>query len=336
MIAKAQRPTLVLAPNKSLAAQLAAEFRELFPKNRVEYFVSYYDYYQPEAYLPSTDTYIEKDSSINDEIDRLRHSATSALLTRRDVIIVASVSAIYGLGSPEMYAKQLLMLNVGRGARPARRSCAASSSCSTSATTSAFARNKFRVRGDTIEVFPAYEERAVRIQLFGDEVERIASVDPLTGEVVEELETLVLFPASHYVTDEERMEQAIEGIETELAERLGVARGARQAARGAAPAHAHHLRPRDAARGRRVLRHRELLDAPRRPQRHGEPPYTLLDYFPDDFLVRARRVARRPSRSCTASSRATGRARTRSSSTASACRRRWTTGRCGSRSSSSG
>ena len=152
-----------MAPNKSLAAQLAAELRELFPKNRVEYFVSYYDYYQPEAYLPTTDTYIEKDSSINDEIDRLRHSATSALLSRRDVIIVASVSAIYGLGSPETYATQLLTLSVGeehdQRVDPAR----ASSSCSTSATTSNFTRNKFRVRGDTIEVFPAYEERAVRV-----------------------------------------------------------------------------------------------------------------------------------------------------------------------------
>src|SRR5438093_7667124 len=203
-IAKVNRPTIVLAPNTTLAAQLASEFRELFPKNRVEYFVSYYDYYQPEAYLPSTDTYIEKDSSINDEIDRLRHSATSALLTRRDVIIVASVSAIYGLGSPENYGKQLLMLNVGDN-KDQREILHRLVELQYERNDFAFARNKFRVRGDTIEVFPAYEERAVRIQLFGDEVERICSVDPLTGEIVEELEMLALFPASHYVTDEERL-----------------------------------------------------------------------------------------------------------------------------------
>src|SRR3954468_14220999 len=200
LIAEVQRPTLILAPNKSLAAQLASEFREFFPRNRVEYFVSYYDYYQPEAYLPTTDTYIEKDSSINDEIDRLRHSATSALLSRRDVIIVASVSAIYGLGSPETYATQLLTLSGGE--EPDQRSIPARPGhLQNERNDLGFTRNKFRVRGDTIEVFPAYEERAVRISLFGDEVERIAAVDPLTGEVVEELQTLVLFPASHYVTD---------------------------------------------------------------------------------------------------------------------------------------
>src|ERR1700704_1538603 len=212
MLAKVQRPTLILAPNKSLAAQLASEFREFFPKNRVEYFVSYYDYYQPEAYVPSSDTYIEKDSSINDEIDRLRHSATSALLTRRDVIIVASVSAIYGLGSPEQYGKQLLMLSPG-DERDQRDILSRLVELQYERNDFGFTRNKFRVRGDTIEVFPAYEERAVRIQLFGDEVERIASVDPLTGEVVEEVERLVLFPASHYVTSDESMKRAIDGIE---------------------------------------------------------------------------------------------------------------------------
>src|ERR1700730_14967304 len=189
LIAQAQRPTFVMAPNNSLAAQLAAEFREFFPKNRVEYFVSYYDYYQPEAYIPSSDTYIEKDSSINDEIDRLRHSATSALLTRRDVIIVASVSAIYGLGSPEMYAKQLLMLDVGEE-RDQRSILRRLVELGYERNDFAFARNKFRVRGDTIEIFPAYEERAVRVQLFGDEVERMCAVDPLTGEVIEELGSL--------------------------------------------------------------------------------------------------------------------------------------------------
>src|SRR5437667_2972431 len=179
-IARAQRPTLILAPNKSLAAQLAAEFREFFPKNRVEYFVSYYDYYQPEAYIPSSDTYIEKDSSINDEIDRLRHSATSALLTRRDVIIVASVSAIYGLGSPELYGKQLLMLSPG-DERDQREILRRLVELQYERNDFEFARNKFRVRGDPVEVFPAYEEKAVRIQLFGDEGERICTVDSVTG-----------------------------------------------------------------------------------------------------------------------------------------------------------
>src|SRR5947207_392497 len=207
-IAKVNRPTIVLAPNKSLAAQLTAELRDLFPRNRVEYFVSYYDYYQPEAYLPTTDTYIEKDSSINDEIDRLRHSATSALLSRRDVIIVASVSAIYGLGSPETYATQLLTLSVGEE-RDQRAILSRLVDLQYDRNDVGFTRNKFRVRGDTIEIFPAYEERAVRISLFGDEVERIAAVDPLTGEVVEEVDRLVLFPASHYATDDEHMRAAI-------------------------------------------------------------------------------------------------------------------------------
>src|SRR4029079_19370526 len=219
VIEQVQRPTIVLAPNKPLAAQLASEFRELFPKNRVEYFVSYYDYYQPEAYLPTTDTYIEKDSSINDEIDRLRHSATSALMSRRDVIIVASVSAIYGLGAPAEYERQCLILDVGEE-REQRSILARLVELQYERNDYDFARNKFRVRGDTIEVFPAYEERGVRISLFGDEVERIASVDPLTGEIVEELDKLVLFPASHYVTSDESLKRAIEGIEAELVDRL--------------------------------------------------------------------------------------------------------------------
>ncbi len=282
VIAQAQRPTLVLAPNKSLAAQLAAEFRELFPKNRVEYFVSYYDYYQPEAYLPSSDTYIEKDSSINDEIDRLRHSATSALLTRRDVVIVASVSAIYGLGSPEMYSKQLLMLNVG-DTRDQRAILRRLVELQYERNDVAFARNKFRVRGDTIEVLPAYEERAVRIQLFGDEVERISSVDPLTGEVVEELSSLALFPASHYVTDEVRLVQAIAGIEAELKERLAEleAEGKlleAQRLRMRTNYDLEMLREVGSCAG--VENYSMHLDARVRHQ----PPYTLLDYFPDDWL----------------------------------------------------
>jgi excinuclease ABC subunit B len=282
VVARARRPTLVLAPNKSLAAQLAAEFRELFPKNRVEYFVSYYDYYQPEAYLPSTDTYIEKDSSINDEIDRLRHSATSALLTRRDVIIVASVSCIYGLGSPEQYGKQLLFLNRG-DEQDQRAILRRLVELQYERNDFAFARNKFRVRGDTIEIFPAYEERAVRISLFGDEVERICSVDPLTGEIVEELESLALFPASHYVTDEERLREAIAGIEEELKERLAELETQgklleAQRLRMRTNYDLEMLREVGSCSG--VENYSMHLDGR---QRH-EPPYTLLDYFPDDWL----------------------------------------------------
>ena len=282
MLAKVQRPALVLAPNKSLAAQLAGEFRELFPKNRVEYFVSYYDYYQPEAYLPTTDTYIEKDSSINDEIDRLRHSATSALLTRRDVVIVASVSAIYGLGSPETYAQQLLMLTVGEE-RDQRSILAHLVDLKYERNDMAFVRNKFRVRGDTIEVFPAYEERAVRIQLFGDEVERIASVDPLTGEIVEELDMLALFPASHYATDQERMARALVTIEEELHQRL------RWFEERGKLLEAQRLRMRTTY-DLEMLREVGSCAGIENSSRHldgrapGEAPYTLLDYFPDDFV----------------------------------------------------
>jgi len=282
VIAAVNRPTLVLAPNKSLAAQLTSEFRELFPKNRVEYFVSYYDYYQPEAYLPTTDTYIEKDSSINDEIDRLRHSATSALMSRRDVVIVASVSAIYGLGGPAEYAKQSLILDVGEE-RDQRAILSRLVDLAYDRNDVAFARNKFRVRGDTIEVFPAYEERAVRIQLFGDEVERIASVDPLTGEVVEELERLVLFPASHYVTDEDHMRAAIEGIEAELAERLEwfEKRGKLLEAQRLRMRTTYDLEMmREIGTCSGIENYSRHLDG-RAP---GQRPYTLIDYFPDDFL----------------------------------------------------
>jgi excinuclease ABC subunit B len=282
VVARVNRPTLVLAPNKSLAAQLTSEFRELFPKNRVEYFVSYYDYYQPEAYLPSTDTYIEKDSSINDEIDRLRHSATSALMSRRDVVIVASVSAIYGLGGPEEYAKQSLILDVGEE-HDQRAILSRLVDLAYDRNDSAFARNKFRVRGDTIEVFPAYEERAVRIQLFGDEVERIASVDPLTGEIVEELDRLVLFPASHYVTDEDHMRAAIAGIEAELAERLAWLEGKGKLLE------AQRLRMRTTY-DLEMMREIGTCSGIENYSRHldgrasGQRPYTLLDYFPDDFV----------------------------------------------------
>ena len=205
-----QRPTLIIAPNKSLAAQLANEMREFFPHNRVEYFVSYYDYYQPEAYLPSSDTYIEKDSSINDEIDRLRHSATSALLTRRDTIVVASVSCIYGLGSPEEYAERILHLQ--RGSEQDQRAILRRLvDMQYERNDANLVRGKFRVRGDTIEVHPAYEEHAVRIELFGDEIERISTVDTLTGEKLAELDELVIFPATHYVAGDERMQRAIDG-----------------------------------------------------------------------------------------------------------------------------
>ncbi|MGZ6913199.1 MAG: excinuclease ABC subunit UvrB, partial [Acidimicrobiia bacterium] len=283
LIAQVQRPTLILAPNKSLAAQLASEFREFFPKNRVEYFVSYYDYYQPEAYLPSSDTYIEKDSSINDEIDRLRHSATSALLSRRDVIIIASVSAIYGLGSPETYATQLLTLNVGEE-HDQREILKRLVELQYERNDMAFVRNKFRVRGDTVEIFPAYEERGIRVQLFGDEIERIMSVDPVTGEMVEDLETLVLFPASHYVTQEEQLKRAVESIEAELIERLKWLED-----RGKL-LEAQRLRMRTTY-DLEMMREIGFCSGIENYSRHldgreaGEAPYTLLDYFPDDYLV---------------------------------------------------
>ncbi|MGH9026452.1 MAG: DEAD/DEAH box helicase family protein, partial [Acidimicrobiia bacterium] len=282
VIAEVQRPTLVLAPNKSLAAQLASEFRDLFPKNRVEYFVSYYDYYQPEAYVPSSDTYIEKDSSINDEIDRLRHSATSALMSRPDVVIVASVSAIYGLGAPVEYERQSLILDRGDD-HDQRAILRRLVDLSYERNDFAFARNNFRVRGDTIEVFPSYEERAVRIQLFGDEVERIASVDPLTGEVVEDLERLVLFPASHYVTSGARMRSAIEGIEAELGQRLKwfEERGKlleAQRLRMRTQYDLEMLREVGSCSG--IENYSRYLDG----RAAGQTPYTLLDYFPNDWL----------------------------------------------------
>src|SRR5687767_12879098 len=218
-IEQVQRPTLVIAPNKSLAAQLANELKEFFPKNRVEYFVSYYDYYQPEAYMPSSDTYIEKDSSVNDEIDRLRHSATAALLTRRDTIVVASVSCIYGLGSPEEYQSQLLVARVGES-KDQRAILRQLVDMQYERNDANLVRGKFRVRGDTIELHPAYDEHAVRISLFGDEIEQIVTFDPLTGERVDTLDELVIFPATHYVAGEERMKAAITRIERELQERL--------------------------------------------------------------------------------------------------------------------
>ncbi len=283
VIEKLQRPTLVMAPNKTLAAQLYGEFKKLFPKNAVEYFVSYYDYYQPEAYLPTTDTYIEKDSSINDEIDKLRHSATRSVLSRRDVIVVASVSCIYGLGSPETYGQ--MHAYVEQGTRLRRDDFTRKLvEMLYDRNDLDFHRGTFRVRGDVVEVFPAYEdERAIRVEFFGDEVDSISEIDPLRGRVLTKPKVAVVFPNSHYVQTRERLERAIEGIRLELDERIV-----------------------------RFKRENKLLEAQRIEQRtmydlemlaemgfcHGvenysrwldgriqdQPPYTLIDYFPKDFL----------------------------------------------------
>jgi len=282
-IEQVQRPTLVLAPNKSLAAQLANEFREFFPDNQVEYFVSYYDYYQPEAYIASSDTYIEKDSSVNDEIDRLRHAATSALLTRRDVIVVASVSCIYGLGSPEEYRENMLHLRVGEEIDQ-RKVLRRLVDMQYERNDMNLVRGKFRVRGDTIEVHPAYDETAVRIELFGDEIERIQVVDPLTGEQVTVLDELVVYPATHYVAGEERMQKAIARIEHELQERLA------QFEKEGKLLEAQRLRMRtqyDLEMMQEVgyCNGIENYSAPIDGRAPGEAPNTLLDFFPDDFLL---------------------------------------------------
>ena len=219
LIEQVQRPTLVLAPNKTLAAQLANEFRELLPHNAVEYFVSYYDYYQPEAYVPQTDTYIEKDSSINEEVERLRHSATNSLLTRRDVVVVASVSCIYGLGTPQEYVDRMARLKVGQEINRdelLRRFV----EMQYTRNDLAFTRGTFRVRGDTVEIIPVYEELAIRIEFFGDEIDRLYTLHPLTGEIVNEESEMYVFPATHYVAGPERMERAIAGIEVELGDQL--------------------------------------------------------------------------------------------------------------------
>ena len=210
-----QRPILVMQPNKTLAAQFANELRQLFPNNAIEYFVSYYDYYQPEAYVPQTDTYIEKDSSINEEVERLRHSATNSLLTRRDVIVVSTVSCIYGLGTPQEYVDRMLKLKVGdeRDRDSILRRLVEIQYTRNDMT---FTRGTFRVRGDTLEIFPVYEEHAVRVEFFGDEVERLMTLHPVTGEVISEDDELYVFPATHYVAGPERMERAINGIEAEL------------------------------------------------------------------------------------------------------------------------
>ena len=282
-IEQVQRPALVLAPNKALAAQLTSEFREFFPDNRVEYFVSYYDYYQPEAYMASSDTYIEKESTVNDEIDRLRHSATAALLTRRDVIIVASVSAIYGLGSPEHYEGQLLRLV--RGVEfPLQESVKRLVNIQYDRNEINLTRGRFRVRGDTLEVFPAYEEYVYRVEYFGDEVERILKMNPLTGEVVAEQNDLWVYPATHYVTDQERLLGAVEKIEVELHERLGEleADGKLLEAQRLRMRTAYDMEMmREVGYCSGIENYSRYLDG-REP---GETPFTLLDYFPDDYIM---------------------------------------------------
>jgi len=282
-IEQVQRPTLVLAPNKALAAQLANEFRQFFPHNRVEYFVSYYDYYQPEAYMPQTDTYIEKDATVNDEIDRLRHSATAGLLVRDDVIIVASVSAIYGLGSPEQYMGQLLRLVQGVE-YPMKDAIQRLVDIQYERNEVNLIRGKFRVRGDTLEVFPSYEETIVRVQFWGDEIERIIRLNPVTGEVVDEMPELFVFPATHYVTERERMLKAIVGIEEELVDRLAQLEGQGKMLE------AQRLRMRTNY-DLEMMREVGFCSGIENYSRHldgrsaGEAPYTLLDYFPNNYLT---------------------------------------------------
>ena len=283
LIERVQRPTLVIEPNKTLAAQMATEFRELMPDNAVEYFVSYYDYYQPEAYVPQTDTFIEKDSSINDEVERLRHSATNSLLTRRDTVVVASVSCIYGLGTPEEYVERMVLLRVGQrldrddllrifvGMQYVRNDIS-------------FVRGTFRVRGDTVEIIPVYEELAIRIEFFGDEIDSISLLHPVTGTVIRRTETAHVFPASHYVAGPERMARALTGIEDELAERLEALRAQGKLLE------AQRLQMRTTY-DVEMMRNIGSCAGIENYSRHidgrgpGTPPHTLLDYFPEDFLL---------------------------------------------------
>ncbi|WP_251451917.1 excinuclease ABC subunit UvrB [Varibaculum prostatecancerukia] len=283
LVEQVQRPTLIMEPNKTLAAQMAAELRELFPDNAVEYFVSYYDYYQPEAYVPQSDTYIEKDSSINDEVERLRHSATNSLLTRRDVIVVSSVSCIYGLGTPQEYVARMVPLEVGM---QIERNELLKRFITMQYTRNdmAFTRGTFRVRGDTIDIIPMYEEMAIRIEMFGDEIDSLATLHPITGEVIDEEDSVFIFPASHYVAGPERMQRALDGIEEELGERLKY----------------FHEQGKLLEEQRLQMRTTYDLEMMREIgtcagienySRHidgrgpGSPPNTLLDYFPEDFLL---------------------------------------------------
>ena len=284
VIAKVGKPTLIIAPNKTLAAQLYNEFKKLFPENAVEYFVSYYDYYQPEAYVPITDTYIEKDASINDFIDRLRHSATAAVLSRRDVIVVASVSCIYGLGSPDEYFQKHLYLKVGAKIRRDEL-LRALVTMHYERTEMDFTRATFRVRGDIIEIFPSNEEkRAVRVSLWGNEIEEIKIIDPFRGRVLGKVESVVIFPASHYVTSEDRLRWAIEEIKKELKERVEYfkSKGLYLFAERIEKRTLYDLELlSEIGYCKGIENYSRYLDG-RKP---GEPPYTLLDYFPDDFLL---------------------------------------------------
>lgn len=283
LIEKVQRPTLVMAPNKTLAAQLANEFRQLLPHNAVEYFVSYYDYYQPEAYVPQTDTFIEKDSSMNDEVERLRHSATNALLTRRDVVVVSTVSCIYGLGTPEEYVDRMVTLTVGQVVNRdelLKRFV----NMQYSRNDMAFTRGTFRVRGDTVEIIPQYEELAVRIEFFGDEIEAIQTLHPLTGEVLRDESVIPIFPASHYVAGDDRMARAISAIEDELQQRLA------ELERSNKNLEAQRLKMRTAY-DLDMMRSMGFTSGIENYSRHidgrpaGSAPNCLLDYFPEDFLL---------------------------------------------------
>ncbi len=283
MVERVQRPTLVLAPNKTLAAQLYAEYKEFFPANAVEYFVSYYDYYQPEAYIPRTDTYVEKESQVNDEIEKLRLSATRSLFERRDVLIVASVSCIYGLGSPEEYGEVVLTLKVGQERRR-DRVLRHLTDIQYERNDQNFTRGKFRVRGDVLEIYPSYEDLAVRIEFFGDEVERIVEIDPLTGEILGARTRVDIYPAKHWVTTQERLNRAITDIEAELAFRLKELDGEGKLLEAA------RLRQRTNF-DIEMLRETGICSGIENYSRHlaarqaGDPPWTLLDYMPDDFLL---------------------------------------------------
>ena len=283
LIEKLQRPTLVLAPNKTLAAQLANEFRELLPNNAVEYFVSYYDYYQPEAYIPQSDTFIEKDSSINEEVERLRHSATNSLLTRRDVVVVASVSCIYGLGTPQEYVDRMVRLRVGESIDrdTLLRKLV---DIQYNRNDIAFTRGTFRVRGDTVEVYPVYEEHPIRIEMFGDEIDRLMSLHPVTGEILTEDKEIYVFPASHYTAGPERMSQAIASIENELAQRLP------ELEREGKLLEAQRLKMRTSY-DIEMMQNLGFCSGIENYSRHidgreaGSAPNCLLDYFPEDFLL---------------------------------------------------
>jgi excinuclease ABC subunit B len=283
VIARVQRPTLVICHNKTLAAQLSTEFKEFFPNNAVEYFVSYYDYYQPEAYIPRTDTFIEKEIDINEEIDKLRHAATRSLFSRRDVVIVASVSCIYGLGEPEEYRSFVLSLNKGESYRR-EKLLRQLVDMQYQRNDIDFTRGKFRVRGDTLEIQPSYEELALRVEFFGDEIERIMEIDPLTGELLQELEAVDIYPAKHFVTSHNKLTLAIESIKQELAERLAELKAQGkllEAARLEARTNYDIEMLREAGYCHAVENYsRHLAQRPA-----GSPPSTLLDYFPDDFLL---------------------------------------------------